>query len=205
MAMLEGAAGKEILSRCLCGDAGAQNDFVDACAPIVYGAVRRLLRGHQTGDPSIGPEDITQDVFVRLFRDDARLLRTYDPARASLATWLTLVSRSTALDFLRRKKPDTVPLGPETSSPAAKPQAPLDAGIIIPHNLLSPRQRVVLTLLYDHCMQVREAARLLRIEEQTVRSLRHKALEKLRRFFGRAGGPAGNLASRGDVRGRADV
>ena len=183
---------RKLLFRCLRGDADARNEFVDACAPIIYGAVRRLLHGRPTDDPSVGPEDITQDIFVRLFRDDARLLRTYDPARASLATWLTLVSRSTALDVLRKKKPDTVSLGPGISPPAATPYIALDPGVVIPHNLLSPRQKVVLTLLYDHCMQVREVARLLGIEEQTVRSLRHKALEKLRRFFGRLGDPAGN-------------
>lgn len=205
MSTPQDAEQKELLSRCLRGDADARNKFVDTCAPIIYGAVRRLLSGRPTGDSSVSPEDITQDVFVRLWRNDACLLRTYNPARASLATWLTLVSRSVALDSLRRNKPNTVSIGPETASPAAKAQIVFDTNIVIPRKLLSPRQKLVLTLLYDHCMQVREVARLLKVEEQTVRSLRHKALQRLRQFFGHDKDTAGKVGSRGDVCRRANV
>ena len=41
--------------------------------------------------------DAAQDVFVRLCAGDFRLLKTYDPARASLATWLAVVARSAAV------------------------------------------------------------------------------------------------------------
>ena len=51
--------------------------------------------------------DAAQDVFVRLCGDDYRLLKTYDPARAGISTWLAVVSRSAAIDHVRRRRQAT--------------------------------------------------------------------------------------------------
>ena len=177
----------DLLSKCLQGDPVARNDFVGRYAPIIYSTVRRVVHPRLPGDPSIGIEDITQQVFLRLFRNDASLLHSYDPARASLATWLTIVARSTVLDALRKKKLATVPFEPAAHSPIIDVPEPPGGGITIPDGLLSPRQRLVMQLLYDRELEVREAAKILGIGEQTVRSTKHKALNKLRAFFGQSG------------------
>jgi RNA polymerase sigma-70 factor (ECF subfamily) len=125
-------------------------------------------------------EDVAQDVFVRLLRDDCRLLRTYDPARASLVTWLTIVARSAALDHLRKRRPEAADI--ERIDPAAP--APAEAAAVeFPPHLLSERQRLVLHLSFDRQMPVEEIARLLAVDAQTVRSTRHKAIQRLREYF----------------------
>ena len=53
-----------------------------------------------------------------------------------------------------------------------------------PQELLSPRQREILALIYDRDMDVAEIAARLRIDAQTVRSMHHKAMLKLRAHFG---------------------
>jgi RNA polymerase sigma factor (sigma-70 family) len=53
-----------------------------------------------------------------------------------------------------------------------------------PPELLSPRQREILALLYDRDMDVAEIAAKLAIDAQTVRSMHHKAMVKLRAHFG---------------------
>jgi RNA polymerase sigma-70 factor (ECF subfamily) len=128
-------------------------------------------------------EDLTQEVFVRLCKDDFRLLRSYDPARASLSTWLTIVARSTARDGLRRRRADAVPIDavPEAQL-AVDPVEPVER-LKLPDALLSPRQREILTMLYDREMDVAEIAKALGIDPQTVRSAHHKAMVKLRAHF----------------------
>jgi RNA polymerase sigma factor (sigma-70 family) len=128
-------------------------------------------------------EDLTQDVFVRLCKDDFRLLRSYDPGRASLSTWITIVARSTARDGLRRRRAESVPIDavPEAQL-AIDPVEPVEK-LKLPDALLSPRQREILAMLYDREMDVAEIARALGIDPQTVRSAHHKAMLKLRVHF----------------------
>ena len=161
----------------LSGDSAAWGEFVRSYGGLIVAAVRGIA-------PIAGDiEDLTQEVFVRLCKDDFRLLRTYDPARAALSTWLTIVARSTARDALRRRRLDSVPI-------EAVPEAQLAVDFVepvrklkLPEALLSPRQREILAMLYDRDMEVAEIGRALGIDPQTVRSAHHKAMIKLRAHF----------------------
>ena len=159
------------------GEKAAWDAFVRRYGGLVVAAVRGVASVY--GDI----EDLTQDVFVRLCKDDFRLLRTYDPARASLSTWITIVARSTARDGLRRRRPESVPIDavPEAQL-AIDPVEPVQK-LKLPEALLSPRQREILAMLYDREMEVAEIAGALGIDPQTVRSAHHKAMVKLRAHF----------------------
>jgi RNA polymerase sigma factor (sigma-70 family) len=156
---------------------GAWEAFVRRYAGLVVAAVRGIA-----GETS-EVEDLTQEVFLRLCRNDFRLLRSYDSTRAALSTWITIVARSTARDALRRHRPVVVPI-------AAVPEAQLSVDAVepvsklkLPEALLSPRQREILSMLYDKEMEVAEIALQLGIDPQTVRSAHHKAMIKLRAYF----------------------
>ncbi len=96
----------------------------------------------------------------------SRLLKTYDPDRAGLPTWLSVVSRSCAIDHLRRRRQpteaiDDVPeafLGGRRSScreaedPRRAPDGP---------------PGLVLKCLYDEERDVMEVAQLLSVDAQT--------------------------------------
>jgi RNA polymerase sigma factor (sigma-70 family) len=159
------------------GEPGAWEAFVRRYAGLVAAAVRGVAR-----EPA-EVEDLAQEVFFRLCRDDYRLLRSYDPARAGLSTWITIVARSTARDALRRRRPVAVPIEavPEAQLSVA-PVEPVQK-LKLPEALLSPRQREILTMLYDRDMEVAEIAARLGIDPQTVRSAHHKAMIKLRAYF----------------------
>jgi RNA polymerase sigma-70 factor (ECF subfamily) len=145
------------------------------------GLIVAAVRG--VAPPYADIEDLTQDVFVRLCKDDFRLLHNYDPARASVSTWITIVARSTARDGLRRRRGEAVPIDavPEAQL-AVDPVEPVQK-LKLPEALLSPRQREILAMLYDREMDVAEIARALAIDPQTVRSAHHKAMIKLRAHF----------------------
>ncbi|HWE75015.1 MAG TPA: sigma-70 family RNA polymerase sigma factor [Stellaceae bacterium] len=158
------------------GEKAAWDGFVRRYAGLILSAVRSTAR------PGIELEDIVQEVFTRLCKDNFRLLRTYDATRAGLSTWLTIVARSTARDMQRRRQPQITPIDlvPEVLlSVTAEPQEKLR----LPDGLLSPRQKLVLTLLYEREMDVAEIATSLGIDPQTVRSTHHKAMLKLREHF----------------------
>jgi RNA polymerase sigma factor (sigma-70 family) len=165
------------LDRLLRGEKIAWEGFVRRYAGLVVAAVRGVAR--ETAEL----EDLTQEVFLRLCKDDFRLLRSYDPARAGLSTWITIVARSTARDAMRRYRPVSVPIEavPEASL-AIDPVEPVRK-LKLPEALLSPRQRQILTMLYDREMEVSEVAATLGIDPQTVRSAHHKAMVKLRTHF----------------------
>ena len=159
------------------GEKAAWDAFVRRYGGLVVAAVRGVAMAPAE------VEDLTQEVFLRLCKDDFRLLRSYDPARASLSTWLTIVARSTARDGLRRRRAEAVPIEavPEAQL-AIDPVEPVQR-LKLPEALLSPRQREILAMLYDRDMDVAEIARALGIDPQTVRSGHHKAMVKLRAHF----------------------
>jgi RNA polymerase sigma factor (sigma-70 family) len=165
------------LDKLLRGEKGAWEAFVSRFAGLIVAAVRGIAR------EAAEVEDLTQEVFVRLCKDDFRLLRSYDPARAGLSTWITIVARSTARDAMRRYRPVSVPIDdvPEARF-AIEPVEPARK-LKLPEALLSPRQRQILTMLYDREMEVSEVAVALGIDPQTVRSAHHKAMIKLRAYF----------------------
>ena len=159
------------------GDKGAWEAFVRRYAGLIAAAVRGVAR------EAAEVEDLAQEVFVRLCKDDFRLLRSYDPTRAGLSTWITIVARSTARDAMRRHRPVlmTIDAVPEARL-AVDPIEPAER-LKLPEALLSPRQREILTMLYDREMEVAEIANTLGIDPQTVRSAHHKAMVKLRAHF----------------------
>ncbi|GAB5467758.1 MAG: RNA polymerase sigma factor [Rhodospirillales bacterium] len=160
----------------LAGKPGAWNAFVTRYAPVIYAAVRkRLVSAGREGDV----EDVAQDVFVKICARDHRLLRNYDPEKARLTTWLTVIATSTSIDHLRRNARQTSSIDEVSEQHLAVP-AREPAWVRIPEGLLSPRQALVIQLLYKQDMTAAEVGERLGIDPQTVRSMHHKALQRLR-------------------------
>ena len=158
------------------GSKSAWDGFVRRYAGLIVSAGRNVAR-EQTDT-----EDLVQEVFLRLCKDGFRLMRTYDPSRAGLSTWLTIVARSTARDVLRRRQLPSTPIDavPEAAL-AVMPK--FTERLKYPDSLLSPRQKIVLGMIYERDMDVAEIATALKIDPQTVRSTHHKAMLKLRTHF----------------------
>jgi len=186
------------LKACVRGDKRAWDAFVDRYAGVIVAAVSKLMKKQGSGGGASFINDAVQDVFVRLLKDDCRLLKTFDPKRASITTWLTLVARSTTIDGLRRKQLTSRPVDSiEIAAPPASNSAAGEASGSLRHHadqpaipahlldkLLSPRQRLILQMLFEQDLTVPDAARALGVDEQTIRSGKHKALTKLREHFG---------------------
>lgn len=66
-------------------------------SPIVYSVALRVL-----GDTGAA-EDILQEVFMQLWRSPD----LFDANRGSLPGWLAVITRNRAIDFLRKRRPET--------------------------------------------------------------------------------------------------
>ena len=175
------------LQPCLRGEKRAWDTFVEKFSPMIYASVKRTLSSSAANIPGRTLEDVAQEVFVRLIRDDFRLLRQFDPKRASLSTWLALVARSVCIDQLRKRQIETFSLeDSDIKASSASPGSVITESTnseALPLYLLTARQRLVLNMLFEEQMSVSQAAMILSVDNQTIRSTKHKALERLRSHF----------------------
>lgn len=162
------------------GEKRTWDAFVIAAAPLINAVVRRTLASYRLSEEDV--LDASQDVFVRLCAKEFRLLKTYDPARAGLSTWLAVVARSSAIDHVRRRRQPSQSLDDVPETALAVEDRHVEK-LKIPAGLLTDRQVLILKYLYDDERDVSEIAQLLKIDAQTVRSTHHKALLRLRAHF----------------------
>ncbi|HWB87163.1 MAG TPA: sigma-70 family RNA polymerase sigma factor [Bryobacteraceae bacterium] len=175
-----------LVTRCLNGDETAWEELIRRHSRQVYGLCYRF-----TGS---GPEaqDLTQDVFLRVFRT----LRTFRASDGSFSTWLARVTRNLLIDHYRRTRQDRVtdsiegqlPVLEESGGAAPAPDhavAGREASEILQTTLqrLSPdlREAVILRDLQE--MEYREIATILGIPEGTVKSRINRGRAELARLL----------------------
>ncbi len=125
------------LRAALAGDAAAVRALVDHLTPVVQARVARALlrreRGAAGRDVRQEVEDIAQEVFVSLFEDGGRVLKTWRPdGGLSLRNFVGLVAERQAASILRsgRRSPWTEdPTLHEDLDRDAGASVPLDAGV----------------------------------------------------------------------------
>ena len=93
------------------GDSAALHELVEVMTPIVHSRVARSLgRRRETRGRDIRPDiaDFTQEVFVALFTDDAKALRSWNPTRGlSFINFVGLLAQRRVATLLRVRKRNT--------------------------------------------------------------------------------------------------
>ncbi|MEL6319711.1 MAG: sigma-70 family RNA polymerase sigma factor [Cyanobacteria bacterium J06626_14] len=162
------------------GQISALSQLYDRHASLIYSLVYRIL--NDTEDA----EDITQDVFLKLWNQPDR----YDPNRGSLSSFLVTMARSRAIDKLRRRgsrfrflqrwqaiivhdSHGATPL--ESVSSDERSQLVTSA-----LSELSEKERQVLELSYYDGLSYAETAERLNLPLGTVKSRARSGLRKLR-------------------------
>ena len=176
-----------LVTRCLSGDETAWEELVRVHTRHVYALCYRF-----TGSGAEA-QDLTQEVFVRVFRT----LRSFRSTEGSFATWLARVTRNLLIDNYRRTKQDRVTDSIEDQLPTME-QAGTGVGIRPDQALagreaseilqaalqkLSPdlREAVILRDLQE--MEYREIAQVLAIPEGTVKSRINRGRAELSRLL----------------------
>jgi len=86
----------QLVQQCLQGDGSAWEELVRQHSRRVFNICYRFT-GNRTE-----AEDLTQDVFLRIYRT----LASYRSAHGGFATWMTSVTRNLLIDHYRRTKRD---------------------------------------------------------------------------------------------------
>lgn len=170
---------------CVTGDGHFWGEFVSRYSAVVYSAVRKVIQSKVRMANHEDIRDVAQNVFVRLVKKDFNLLRRYDPSRCSLPTYLTIIARSTALDYLRYGYFNSVPLDDFDRDARVEAHEP-DEFVELPPGVLTERQTTILRLLFYKDYDVPMAAEALGVKAQTVRSIKHQALTRLRTHYAEA-------------------
>src|SRR5689334_2068302 len=87
-------ADRRAVRRMATGDEGGLAELYDRHARLLYSLALRIVRERSDA------EDVLQEVFSQIWRQAHR----FDVARGTVVGWLITVTRSRALDRLRRRK-----------------------------------------------------------------------------------------------------
>lgn len=182
------------LERLVAGDPEAWTSFVRQHAAILHAAAQKVLGSG--GRPDAGEvEDVVQSVFLKLWEDDRRRLRSFS-GRSRLSTWLVAVAQREGLDRLRARRrvaPRSNALPSETFGPEARnghvPSADdvaqvaalREAGAAATKAMeaLPSRDRLLVRLVHVDGYAYAEVARLLRIPENSISPWLGRARQKL--------------------------
>lgn len=164
------------------GDQRAFAEFYDEVSPVVYGTILRVLRA-----PSLA-EEVTQEVFVELWRTAAR----FDPERGSVRSWAATIAHRRAVDRVRseqsarhRDETEGRQRVAEHDEVVEEVAARLDRERVAAAMLqLSDSQREAVTLAYYDGLTYREVALRLGVPEGTIKTRIRDGLIKLRHVMG---------------------
>ena len=175
----------QLLHRVRDGDDLALARIYDDYSAAVYGLALRI-----TGDRGAA-EEITQDVFVRLWEQPD----IYDPTRGGLRPWLATIARRRAVDWLRRSGSQHERMrnlarerwrDVDSAEDAVISDA-VHVAVRTAVDQLPESNRSVLLLAYYGGLTYSDVARALGIPEGTAKSRLRTALQRL----------AANLAAAG--------
>jgi RNA polymerase sigma-70 factor (ECF subfamily) len=170
----------KLVRQCMAGDSQAWQQLVVSQHRRIYAICYRF-----TGSSS-DAEDLTQDVFLKLYKN----LASFDTQKGSFQTWITTLARNLLVDHFRRTRLERASEsldatfdgeedGPTMADRLADPRpsqeqhvAGLELKVRVQNALkqLSPelREAVILRDLED--MDYKEISQVLRIPEGTVKS-----------------------------------
>ena len=184
-----------LVAQCIAGDQRAWHTLVTGQHKRVYAICYRF-----TGDPDEA-EDITQDVFLKVYRN----LKSFDAERGGFHTWITTLTRNLLVDNYRRTRLDRAsdsldetlsgeedgPTAAERLADARPNQEQRFAGLELKATIQAAllklstelREAVILRDLED--MDYKEIAVVLKIPEGTVKSRISRGRAELARLLQR--------------------
>ena len=168
------------LARILNGDASGLELLYDRHSTAIYSLALRIVR--DVGEA----EDVTQEVFGQVWQQ----ARRFDATRGSVAAWVLMITRSRALDRLRRKHAVLKP-GPADDMLAEIPDPMPSVDLVAANNQearaargalaqLPPAERTAIELAYYEGLTQSEIAERTGMPLGTVKTRIRNALRRVR-------------------------
>lgn len=174
----------DLVDRALGGSQRACREIVSRYERPVFNLITRMV-----GNRALA-EDLTQDTFLKAFSR----LRSYR-SEYKLSNWLLKIAHNTVIDYLRVRRPTTIPLdGADLQAAAATPEtaggttadplrrleeAELAQALEAALSQLRPEYRQVIVLRYHEDLGHEEISRIMNVPVGTVKSHLHRARAEL--------------------------
>jgi len=184
---------KTLIAGCLRSEKAAWDSFVLQYSNLVYHTIKKTLNLHHVETRTDLVEDLYQEFFVSLLRNDYKKLRQFRGAYScSLASWLRLLTARLTIDFLRKQAPSSGEVAGAMSRHGADAAEPLiseqqERLLNQAIQTLSPRDRILLDLCYRQALASEEIAGLLKTSVNAVYTQKSRVLEKIREVLRRSG------------------
>lgn len=171
-------ADEALLERCGQGDQQAAALLINRHSPRVLALAQRMLSSREDA------EDVTQDVFIKVYKHAAN----WESGKAKFTTWLHRVTINQCYDRLRKKRetgmedpPDMEDdgLGPAEQLQEHQRQKRLKQAI----SELPERQRAALLLNHYEGLSNPETADILELSVEAVESLLSRARRNLKQIL----------------------
>lgn len=181
------------------GDRDAVRELARRLMPVLRARVRRAVgaTGGQLG--SVGADDLVQEIWLALFRDDRRALLAFDPDRgASLEGYVGMLAereignvrqrvgalkRGARLTVAASDELDEVAeAGPTPEQLVSAAQVAEQLGTHL-EGALPPRGLLVLRYAFADALPVADVARVMGVSVQVVYNWQHKIREEARRYL----------------------
>ena len=90
---------RQIVARILDGNKNEFSKIERRYGTLIYSLLRKMVRNSEDA------KDLTQETFIKIYNN----LASYNPIYP-FSSWILKISSNTCIDFLRKKKIDTIPL-----------------------------------------------------------------------------------------------
>ena len=177
----------QLLQKAVKGDDSAFEELANAYQPRIYAVCLRVLKSEQDA------QDACQETLIKIYTNIKKFRFS-----SRFSTWIYTIARNTALDLLRRKRPnissieDYKEAGMDIPDMQSGPDAKTEqneirhfiTGMI---NSLNIEQRICIVLKDVDGYSIDEISDILNLPEGTVKSRLHRGREKLRVLIADAG------------------
>lgn len=168
----------DLIIRCRQGDAEAFDSLFSCCEGQVFRLAATILGNEQDA------EDVTQEVFLRLFRQIGKF-----QGQSSFTTWLTAIVVNACRDQLRRRKVRRIFLldwlrgqvdhdDPDITGPVQERQQRQALWSLVDE--MDEKHRLPVILFYQEGLSAGEVAQALNLPVKTIYSRLNTARQRLR-------------------------
>jgi RNA polymerase sigma-70 factor (ECF subfamily) len=184
-----------ILQRVARGEHSAVQECLDRYSGLVWSLARRFCYNQSEA------EDAVQEIFLDLWKSAAR----FDPAIASEATFVAMISRRRLIDRRRRasRQPDAETIGRNMVQPDESPERPAEVAeqarvAARAMESLRPEQQRVLRLSIYQGLSHEKIAEATGLPLGTVKTHVRRGLIRIRELLAGSQSESGELSSRVD-------
>jgi len=167
---------EDIMSSVSAGDTHAFAELYDRHAARLFGLVIHIMGTREHA------EDVLQEAFIKAWRS----ARSYDATRSSPGVWLQMITRSTAIDWLRQQRRTPVAasltnrVSGEISTSFVDPSTVREFGASAAIDRLPSEQRQAILLSFHRGLTHTQIAAVQDAPVGTVKTRIHLGMRRLR-------------------------